>query len=35
VAGARAAGLVPIQVGSLATLEELPARIDALELDLQ
>jgi putative hydrolase of the HAD superfamily len=35
VAGARQAGLVPIQVGSLATLEELPARIDALELDLQ
>ena len=35
VAGAREAGLVPIQVGSLATLEELPARIDALELDLQ
>ena len=31
VAGARRAGLIPIQVGSLATLEELPARIDALE----
>ena len=31
VAGARRAGLIPIQVGSLATLAELPARIDALE----
>ena len=31
VAGARRAGLLPIQVKSLATLEELPARIDALE----
>jgi putative hydrolase of the HAD superfamily len=33
VAGARGAGLFPIPVGSLATLEELPARIDALEQD--
>jgi putative hydrolase of the HAD superfamily len=33
VAGARGAGLVPIQVGTLATLEELPARIDALKLE--
>jgi putative hydrolase of the HAD superfamily len=31
VAGASGAGLLPIQVGSLATLEELPAHIDALE----
>jgi putative hydrolase of the HAD superfamily len=31
VAGARGAGLLPIQVGGLATLAELPARIDALE----
>jgi putative hydrolase of the HAD superfamily len=35
VAGARGAGLVPIQVGSLATLEELPTRIDALEQESQ
>jgi len=33
VAGARGAGLLPIPVSSLATLEELPARIDALEQD--
>jgi len=31
VTGARRAGLLPIQVETLATLEELPARIDALE----
>jgi putative hydrolase of the HAD superfamily len=31
VAGARRAGLLPIQVGSLATLAELPAHIEALE----
>jgi len=31
VAGAREAGLFPIPVSSLATLDELPARIDALE----
>ena len=31
VVGAREAGLLPIQVGSLATLAELPARIDTLE----
>ena len=31
VAGALGAGLLPIPVGSLATLAELPARIDALE----
>jgi putative hydrolase of the HAD superfamily len=31
VTGARRAGLLPIQVESLATLEKLPARIDALE----
>jgi putative hydrolase of the HAD superfamily len=30
-AGARRAGLIPIQVGSLATLAELPVQIDALE----
>jgi putative hydrolase of the HAD superfamily len=35
VAGARGAGLLPIQVGSLATLGELPARIDALEEEPQ
>jgi len=35
VAGAREAGLVPIEVGSLATLAELPARIDALEQEPQ
>lgn len=33
VAGARGAGLLPIPVSSLATLEELPARIDAPEQD--
>jgi putative hydrolase of the HAD superfamily len=31
VAGARGAGLLPIPVGSLATLADLPGRIDALE----
>jgi len=31
VEGARGAGLIPIQVQSLATLAELPAHIDALE----
>jgi putative hydrolase of the HAD superfamily len=35
VAGARGAGLLPIQVGSLATLAELPTRIDALEEEPQ
>jgi putative hydrolase of the HAD superfamily len=35
VAGARRAGLLPIQVGSLATLAELPAHIDALEQETE
>jgi len=35
VAGARRAGLVPIQVESLATLEELPARIATLEREME
>lgn len=34
VAGARGAGLLPIQVSSLATLAELPARIEAIEQEL-
>ena len=33
VAGARGAGLLPIPVASLATLADLPGRIDALEQD--
>lgn len=33
LAGARAAGLTAVDVASLATLAELPARIDALEAD--
>jgi len=35
VEGARGAGLIPIQVQSLATLAELPAHIDALEQETQ
>jgi putative hydrolase of the HAD superfamily len=35
VAGARRAGLLPIQVGSLATLAELPAHIDALDQEME
>jgi putative hydrolase of the HAD superfamily len=35
LAGVSAAGLLPIPVGSLATLAELPARLDALEEDRQ
>ncbi len=35
VAGARRAGLIPIPVGSLATLAELPAHIDALEQEME
>jgi putative hydrolase of the HAD superfamily len=35
VAGARQAGLHPIPVGSLATLAELPAHIDALEEEME
>ena len=35
VAGARRAGLIPIRVGSLATLAELPAHIDALEQEME
>ena len=35
VAGARSAGLLPIQVRSLATLAELPTRIDALEQEME